>query len=353
MKMHNLILLLFMTTAVLGCKKENNPDHPDLEDGLYAEFKTSEGDFIIDLNYEKAPITVANFVSLAEGNNPKVDDKFKDEPFYDGLTFHRIIDDFMIQGGDPDGDGTGGPGYQFPDETDNGLVHEGKGILSMANAGPNTNGSQFFITLAPQPRLDGMHTVFGKVTEGQDIVDQIGKVEVGAQDKPKDDITIEKVNIYKIGKEAKNFEAAEVFEKEIDKLEEKEKKEQKELKKEMDDLGDGFEETDSGLMYKITDENKDGKKPKPGQTVHAYYKGMLKDGKVFDENKKSNEKPLKFEVGVGRVIPGWDEGLQLMREGEKARFIIPPHIGYGERGAGNDIPPNAILIFDVELKKVE
>lgn len=165
----------------------------NLPDGLYADMKTSKGDVIIELFYKKVPMTVTNFAGLAEGSI-KSSSKEEGKPFYDGLSFHRVIPDFMVQGGDPIGNGTGGPGYRFPDEFDKTLKHDSPGVLSMANAGPNTNGSQFFITHVPTPWLDGKHSVLGKVVKGQDV---INKIQQGDK--------IVSVKILRIGKDAENF----------------------------------------------------------------------------------------------------------------------------------------------------
>jgi cyclophilin family peptidyl-prolyl cis-trans isomerase len=158
-----------------------------MKTGTYVHFETSLGNFTIELFEQQTPKTVANFVKLAEEN------------FYDGVIFHRVIDGFMIQGGDPTGTGRGGPGYTFPDEIHPQLKHNSEGILSMANAGPNTNGSQFFITLVPTPHLDGKHTVFGKVAEGMDVVRKIGKTKTSKPgDRPVVDVVMKKVTIEKI-----------------------------------------------------------------------------------------------------------------------------------------------------------
>jgi len=163
-----------------------------------ATFDTSAGVFKVRLFDDKAPKTVANFVGLATGakewSDPRTG-KTASRPFYDGLLFHRVIAGFMIQGGCPQGSGRGGPGYQFPDEFGPGLRHDKAGLLSMANAGPNTNGSQFFVTLAPSPWLDSLHAIFGEVVEGMDVVTAIGKTATGPQDRPVKDITIRKVTI--------------------------------------------------------------------------------------------------------------------------------------------------------------
>ena len=310
-----------------------------MNDGLYAKFHTSKGEILVELEYEKTPGTVGNFVGLAEGNLEN-EAKPQGNPYYDGLIFHRVIPDFMIQGGDPKGTGVGGPGYQFEDEIHPDLKHDRPGILSMANAGPGTNGSQFFITHVATPWLDGKHTVFGLVVEGQDVVDAI-----------KQGDKIEKLEIIREGEAAKNFNAVETFRQFNGAKAEREaaaKKQQEEL---MGELAQGFEKTSSGLRYKMVSEG-NGKKAEKGKTVSVHYKGMLADGTVFDSSYKRKQ-PIEFPLGKGHVIEGWDEGIQLLKEGDKARFVIPSHLGYGSRGAGGVIPPNATLVFDVELMKVK
>lgn len=348
MKRNYLFYGLILILAITAACKEN---HSDLDDGLYAEFKTNYGDFVAELYYEQAPMTAANFVSLAEGTNPGVSEEYEGKKFFDSLAFHRIVDGFVIQGGDPHGTGEGGPGYEFANEIDDSLSHS-KGTLSMANAGPDTNGSQFFIMLEPRPDLDGGYSVFGQTIKGQKIVDSIGKVEVDQSDRPKEDVVMEQVQIIRKGQEAKNFDAPEVFMNEMEEREKVKAEEEKKIKEELDELAEGYETTDSGLRYKITSAEEDGKKPKAGDEVQVFYKGILSDGKVFDQRLEEDQDPIAFEVGIGQVIPGWDEGLQLMREGEEARFIIPPHLGYGPNEMG-PIPGNSILIFDVKMDKIK
>ncbi len=310
-----------------------------MSDGLYAIFNTSKGEIKVKLEFEKAPGTVGNFVGLAEGNleNEAIP---QGKPYYDGLKFHRVIPDFMIQGGDPKGTGTGGPGYQFEDEIHPELKHDRPGILSMANAGPGTNGSQFFITHTETPWLDGKHTVFGHVVEGQDVVDKI-----------KQGDRIEKLEIVREGEAAKNFNAVESFRQFNGAKEEREAAARKQQEELMGELAQGFEKTNSGLRYKKISEG-NGEKAEKGQTVSVHYKGMLADGTVFDSSYKRKE-PIEFPLGKGHVIQGWDEGIQLLKVGDKARFVIPSHLGYGSRGAGGVIPPNATLVFDVELMGVK
>lgn len=309
-----------------------------MNNGIYAKLITSKGAIVVHLEHEKTPGTVGNFVALAEGNLENTA-KPQGTPYYDGLKFHRVIPDFMIQGGCPQGTGTGNPGYQFDDEFHPDLKHHGPGVLSMANAGPGTNGSQFFITHIATPWLDGKHTVFGNVIEGQDIVDAI---EQG------DTMTVE---ILRQGEAAVSWNAVEAFrtfEGERTKRIEEEKRKQNEL---LDKVSAGYDQTESGLRYKII-QNGDGKQATKGAMVSVHYKGQLLDGTVFDSSYKRKQ-PIDFALGVGQVIAGWDEGIQLLKVGDKARFVIPSNLAYGERGAGGVIPPDATLIFDVELMNVK
>ncbi len=310
-----------------------------MQDGLYAKFNTSKGEILVALEYKKTPGTVGNFVALAEGN---LENSVKPQgtPYYDGLKFHRVIPDFMIQGGCPLGSGTGNPGYQFDDEIHPDLKHDGPGVLSMANAGPGTNGSQFFITHIETAWLDGKHTVFGKVTEGQDVVDAIAQGD-----------TIENLEIVRKGDEAEKFNAVEAF-RTFEGTREKRIAEAKaKAEAEMEKLAAGFSKTDSGLRYQVLQEGT-GNKAEKGKTVSVHYKGQLADGTVFDSSYKRNQ-PIDFALGVGQVIPGWDEGIQLLKVGDKARFVIPSDLAYGSAGAGGVIPPDATLIFDVELMNVK
>lgn len=372
MKTSNLFLLFTIALSLFAC----NDEYPELEDGLYAEFETSKGDFVAELYFDETPITVASFVSLAEGNNPMVDSTYKGEKFYDGIIFHRIIDGFVIQGGDPTGSGSGGPGYRFPDEVNDSLSHDEKGILSMANAGPGTNGSQFFVTLAPTPNLDGRHTVFGKVVEGQEVVDSIGKVETGPADKPVEDVTIETVNIIRKGSSAKDFDAPKVFEDELQKFEAEEEaatQKMEEAKAEnterFEALREEAEELESGLEIYF-EEKGDGEKPNDGQMVLVDYEGYFEDGTIFDTSKEDLAREMglfnqqrKDQGGYGPMaipygpdapmIPGFKEGIQEMSVGDKAILYIPSHLAYGEQGAGGVIPPNTNLVFRVELVDIQ
>ena len=324
-----------LAVALMATINTNNLN----KEGMYAKIKTNKGDIMLELEFEKTPLTVANFVGLAEGKI-KNNKKEVGEPYYNGLKFHRVIADFMIQGGCPDGNGMGGPGYQFPDEIRPDLKHSGPGILSMANAGPGTNGSQFFITHKETPWLDGKHTVFGKVTEGQDVVDAIAQ----------DDKIIE-IDIIRKGENAKRFDSKAIFDKELEKLEKQAAEKAKKAKEAIDALKKGAKVTSSGLAYKIIKKGT-GAKAEAGKTVSVHYTGKLSNGTKFDSSYDRNQ-PIEFELGRGRVIKGWDEGISLLNVGSKATFIIPPDLAYGARGAGGVIPPNATLIFDVELVEIK
>ncbi len=310
-----------------------------MQDGLYAKFNTSKGEILVALEFQKTPGTVGNFVALSEGNLEN-SVKSQGNPYYDGLKFHRVIPDFMIQGGCPQGTGTGNPGYQFDDEFHPDLKHDGPGVLSMANSGPGTNGSQFFITHIETAWLDGKHTVFGKVSEGQDIVDTIGQED-----------RIETIEIVRVGAEAEAFNAVESFRTFEGSREKKMEEAKAKADAEMEKIASGFTKTDSGLRYQILQEG-NGTKAEKGKTVSVHYKGQLADGTVFDSSYKRNE-PIDFPLGVGQVIPGWDEGVGLLKVGDKARFVIPSDLAYGSAGAGGVIPPDATLIFDVELMNVK
>ncbi len=306
-----------------------------MKEGIYANLETTKGLIVVSLEYEKTPGTVGNFISLAEGKI-KNSHKKTGTPYYDGIIFHRVINDFMIQCGCPLGNGTGDPGYKFDDEFHNDLKHNGEGILSMANAGPGTNGSQFFITHVETPWLDNKHTVFGKVIDGISVVNSI---EQGDK--------IIKLTISRVGDQAESFDSLDSFNQFNNLKEERHNKIKLDLDNKIDEISKGFKITDSGLRYKIISEN-NGNKPKVGDTVKVHYKGQLIDGTVFDSSYNRNE-PIEFKLGIGQVIKGWDEGIGLLSIGEKATFLIPSNLAYGEMGTGGIIPPNAALIFDVEL----
>ncbi len=328
-------------------------------EGIFATIETNKGRIVLELEYKKTPITVANFMSLAEGTNNFVNPKYKGKPFYTGLKFHRVITDFMIQGGDPAGNGSGDPGYKFKDEITD-LKHSGPGILSMANSGPTTNGSQFFITHKETPWLDGKHTVFGKVISGQDVVNAIAQ----------DDVIIE-IKFDKKGSEAKKFDAGKIFndyfankDVEAKKIAEAMAIVKKEKVTELAKLRETATKLPSGLSYVVTKKGSETK-PVDGTQVYVHYAGFLEDGTLFDSSYEDISKkfdkfdqrradangyqPLPSTVGQHRFVPGFTEGLNQLNVGDKAVLFIPAELGYGARGAGNVIPPNANIIFEVEL----
>ena len=310
-----------------------------MQDGLYAKFNTTKGEILVALEFKKTPGTVGNFVALAEGN---LENSVKPQgtPYYDGLKFHRVIPDFMVQGGCPQGSGSGNPGYKFDDEFHPDLKHDGPGVLAMANAGPGTNGSQFYITHIATDWLDNKHTVFGKVEYGQEVVDAIAQGD-----------KIESLEIVRAGADAEAYNAVEAFRTFEGSREKREEEVKAAANAELDKLATGFDKTESGLRYQIIQKG-NGVKAEKGQTVSVHYKGQLSDGTVFDSSYKRNA-PIDFPLGVGQVIAGWDEGIQLLKVGDKARLVIPSHLGYGSAGAGGVIPPDATLVFDVELMDVK
>jgi len=361
------LLFLLISLTFVACKSK----YPDLQDGVYAEFVTSKGTFVAKLYNEQTPLTVANFVSLAEGTNGMVDSTYVGKKFYNGLTFHRVIKDFMIQGGDPEGNGQGNPGYKFPDEFVDSLKLDKKGVLAMANSGPATNGSQFFITLKPTPWLDGRHTVFGEVVKGQEVVDSIGNVEtIKPGDKPKDSIFMKEVNIINKGN-AKVSHFTEQMEKIEKKKKEKEERIAKVAKKkalEFDELREKAEELPSGIKIYYNKKG-EGDQPKEGSKVLMNYAGYFDDGRLFDSNileiaeqyetvdeaRKAAQqyKPVETQYSTeARLIPGFREGLMQLSVGDKATVFIPSHLGYGQRGYPPLIPGNADLIFELELVEV-
>lgn len=350
-------LFLSFIALLFSC----NSKHDQLPDGLYAEMETSKGKILLQLEYEKTPVTVANFVSLAEGKNTMVNEKFSGKPFYNGLKFHRVIADFMIQGGDPDANGSGGPGYKFKDECLPELKMDKAGVLAMANAGPGTNGSQFFITHKETNYLNGRHTVFGHVITGQDVVNKIAQ---------NDEIL--KVTIIRKGTKAKKFDAPKVFKEHFDaEVTAKRANDAKYAKVKTDKLAffaaakSAATKSESGLMYNIVQKGS-GKKPAAGTTVYVHYAGYFENGDLFDSSYENVNKdfgkfdenraaqngyqPFPFQAGKkDGLIPGFLEGLEKMEFGDKAVLFIPSNLGYGAQGAGGVIPPNTNLVFELEL----
>ncbi len=363
-----LSMLLIVAAIFTSCKDE----HSKLPDGLFAEIETTKGTILLQLEYEKTPVTVANFVTLAEGKNKFVREDLKGRPFFDGLKFHRVIKDFMIQGGDPDGTGAGDTGYKFKDEITN-LRHDKPGVLSMANGGPGTNSSQFFITHTATPWLDGLHTVFGHVIEnGMSVVNLINQGDA-----------IKSVKIVRKGEGAKKFDAVKIFDKYFADAAENLKKQQQlnaenhkiyeekykaildSKKEKLDELKKTAKKTTTGLEYVITEKG-DGKKPTAGTFVYVHYSGYLENGELFDSSvaliakafgkyeqpreDAGGYRPIRMEYGnKSGMIPGFIEGIEKLSFGDKAVIFIPSYLGYGEQGAGGVIPPNANIIFEVQL----
>lgn len=365
------VLIIILLIAITSCKAQ----YPDFEDGIYAEFITTKGTMVAKLAFDKTPITVANFVSLAEGTNTMVDSAYKGKKFYNGIIFHRVIDSFMIQGGDPTGTGTGSPGYKFLDEFNPDLNHDKPGILSMANSGPKTNGSQFFITEKPTPFLNKKHSVFGELILGLDILDSISNVKTNSNDRPLVDVVIKELNIIRKGKTAKTFDAPKIFINhfaEAEKLEkEKIAKAEALLKATKDKFSKQQEQAttlDSGLKYTVTEKGT-GEKLKESSKVLTNYTLYFEDGKILDTNiletaetfgivnehrKAANQyKPIISDLSPNaQMIAGFKEGLQQLHVGDKATLFIPYHLGYGETG-NRAIPPKTNLIFEVEILELQ
>ncbi|KAF2335038.1 peptidylprolyl isomerase [Flavobacterium daemonense] len=350
----SILVLLLAVTSLYSCKDE----HSNLPDGLYADIETNKGHIIVELDYKKAPVTVANFVTLAEGKNEFVTKDYKkDKPFYDGLKFHRVIEDFMIQSGDPEGTGSGDTGYKFKDEITD-LKFDKAGVLAMANNGPGTNSSQFFITHVETPWLTGKHTIFGHVVEkGQEVVNQV-----------KQGDTIVKVTIIRNGEAAKKFDAVKVFHDyftEVEKEKSKYAGVQKEKVAYYASIRPKATKTSTGLEYVITEKGS-GKKPAIGTHIYIHYSGFLEDGTLFDSSvaevakafgkydatraEQNGYQPIPFQAGKkDGMIPGFIEGIEQLSFGDKAVLFIPSHLAYGATGAGGVIPPNANIIFEIQL----
>lgn len=367
----NLIALLSAMFVFFSCNSQKKA-YKDLGDGLFADIETTKGHIVVKLNYKEVPTTVANFVTLAEGKNNFVKVEYKGKPFYNGTIFHRVIDGFMIQGGDPTGTGMGDPGYRFEDEFVPSLKHSKKGILSMANSGPNTNGSQFFITQVPTPHLDGRHTVFGETVKGEEVIDAIAKAPRNGQDRPNEDIKIKNITIVANGKDAQKFDAIKVFDSYFKSVAEREKEKEERVKRASAKFLEEIKVQEpqakvlpSGVKI-FTINNGEGKQPKQTEFAMVNYAGYLRNGALFDSNIKEVEEsygkyqamreqqngyqPIPFPyTPSAQLIPGFKEALLTMKVGDKIRVFIPATLGYGEAGAGDVIPPNSDLIFDIEI----
>jgi peptidylprolyl isomerase len=319
-------------------------------DGMYAKFETNRGTIYTQLEFQQMPMTVANFVGLAEGSM-KNSVRPEGKPYYDSIKFHRIIPGFMIQGGCPKGNGSGDPGYSFEDEMDpsSDLAKNGykRGVLAMANRGPNTNGSQFFL-MHKDYGLPPSYTIFGHVVQGIEVVDSIAASPRSSSDMPLKDQVIKHVLILRKGKDAEAFNAPVVFETmkmNIVKIkEEKAKAAQAESERIVKEKFPTAQTSASGLKYIIEKEG-EGEHPTPTNTVTIHYTGYLLDGTKFDSSVDKGQ-PATFPLP--RLIKGWQEGLGLIGKGGKIKLIIPPDLGWGAQGVGA-IPPNAWTVFDIEL----
>jgi peptidylprolyl isomerase len=329
--------ILFFSIAAEGSAQARDAA---LGDGLFARITTNRGDIVIRLEYQKAPLTVCNFVALAEGKMSTTGNR----PFYNGLTFHRVEPNFVIQGGDPLGNGRGGPGYQFPNEIDPTLRHDGPGVVAMANAGPDTNGSQFYITQREASHLDGGYSIFGRVVEGQNVVNAI---RVGDR--------IERITIIRNGAAAQAFRADQAaFDALLRNINAARDAESQAMRNadiaEIQRRYPNAVITPSGLRY-IIQQQGSGAKPSVGRTVRINYRGTLLSGRVFDNSDLRG--PLEFQVGTGRVIQGMDQAVMDMTVGEKRIVIIPPELAYGNVEMGNGIiPANSFLVFEIELLSI-
>jgi cyclophilin family peptidyl-prolyl cis-trans isomerase len=357
-----LLLLSVLVLSLFSCEGKLDKKYKTLPEGIYADIQLDEGDILLSLEFEKTPITVANFVSLAEGTSTRVIGSLKGKPFYDGLIFHRVLskingstNDFMVQGGDPLANGLGGPGYTFIDEFSRDsigklmLKHDGPGVLSMANSGPGTNGSQFFITMTPQQHLNGRHTVFGEVVNGQKIVDNM---KVGAK--------MNTVKIVRIGEKAKEFNAVKTFNNQFKKT----GKLKSSFLKKVDKNFKKAKELPSGLKIFYIKKG-EGKKPGIGSDILIHYAVYFTDGSLLDTNykqvakeygvynleqdKRKGYEPFSSKYSMeASLIQGFKEGLHQMRFGDKTMLFVPHHLAYGTQGK-KGIAPNTDLIFELEM----
>lgn len=364
------LFIILIIASLSACKAQ----YPDLEDGIYAEIITTKGIMLARLDYDKVPITVANFVSLAEGTNTMVKDDYKKKKYYNGLIFHRVIDKFMIQGGDPTGTGSGSPGYKFNGEFHPDLKHDGPGILSMANSGPDTNGSQFFIMEVPKPFLDNDYNVFGELIEGIDIQDSISNVKTASGDRPVEDVVIEELNIIRKGKAAKKFDAPNIFVNHFGEIERLKKEKIAKAKAILEASIKKFSEQKenaitlpSGLQYFVSEKGT-GENLTEHSIASTHYAVYFESGKLLETSKLEiaealdavNEKrktanqyqPIKADISPDAgMISGFKEGLQQLSVGDKATLFIPYHLAYGEAG-NRGIPGKSNIIFEVEILEI-
>jgi cyclophilin family peptidyl-prolyl cis-trans isomerase len=384
--MKKIIYTLVLFTFIFSCTSTSTK-YKGLKDGLYAEIQTNKGDVLLELYAEDAPMTVANFVSLAEGTNTKVTDSLKGKNYFDGIRFHRVVNNFIIQGGDPTETGRGTPGYRFGDEftkDKNGKllhIHGDAGMLSMANGGPESNGSQFFITHRAIPHLDGKHTVFGKTLINTLQLNELKKqVKDSLLTKSIDSLrmsvvndiakfdTIFTVKIIRLGNKAKSFNAAEVFDNELikyseskkDRLEKEKIADEARFSKYLEDKAVFLAKmdeskalkTDSGLRILKLKSNPSGKKVVSNKPIKVHYTLYIADGKKIQSTVGSNN-PFIFQLDDAEkpMLTGFKEGVLTLKKGEKARLFIPYYIGYGDAKYG-PFPAKSDLVFEVEILEI-
>ena len=360
---------LLLPLLLVACKSAK---YPNLKDGLYADIQTNYGDMLAELYYKATPGTVANFVSLAEGTNTYVADSLKGKHYYDGTKSHRVIKNFMLQAGDRTATGEGDPGYKFADEFVDTLRYTRKGQLGMANSGPATNGSQFFITEVATDWLNFRHTIFGQVIQGEDVISKITSVKTGAQDRPVDPVVIKKVEIIRVGKAAQKWDAPKVFDafmkEQNAKAQKLESQKEKNLAVMAEQEAKAVAQPSGIKILKLKEGN--GVKPQIGSDVLVNYAGFLRaTGDLFDTNiaeiAKENDAydaaraadpqygyipyAWKYSPEVG-LIAGFKEALLSMKVGDRIRVFIPSALAYGKQGFGNGvIPPDADLMFEIEI----
>lgn len=369
-KLWALLLPLFL----VACKSAK---YPNLKDGLYADIQTNHGDMLAELYYKATPGTVANFVSLAEGTNTYVADSLKGKRYYDGTKSHRVIKDFMLQAGDRTATGEGDPGYKFADEFVDTLRYTRKGQLGMANSGPATNGSQFFITEVATDWLNFRHTIFGQVIQGEDVISKITDEQTSKEDsRPKNPVIIKKIEIIRVGKDAQKWDAPKVFDafmkEQNAKAQKLESQKEKNLALMAEQEAKAVAQPSGIKILKLKEGN--GVKPQIGSNVLVNYAGFLRaTGDLFDTNiaeiAKENDAydaaraadpqygyipyAWKYSPEEG-LIAGFKEALLSMKVGDRVRVFIPSALAYGKEGFGNGvIPPDADLVFEIEIVDAE
>ena len=365
---------LLLPLLLMACKSTK---YPNLKEGLYADIQTNHGDMLAELYYKATPGTVANFVSLAEGTNTYVADSLKGKRYYDGTKSHRVIKDFMLQAGDRTATGEGDPGYKFADEFVDTLRYTRKGQLGMANSGPATNGSQFFITEVATDWLNFRHTIFGQVIQGEDVISKINDEQTSKEDsRPKNPVIIKKIEIIRVGKDAQKWDAPKVFDafmkEQNAKAQKLESQKEKNLALMAEQEAKAVAQPSGIKILKLKEGN--GRKPQIGANILVNYAGFLRaTGDLFDTNiaeiAKENDAydaaraadpqygyipyAWKYSPEEG-LIAGFKEALLSMKVGDRVRVFIPSALAYGKEGFGNGvIPPDADLVFEIEIVDAE